>query len=342
MSSSQKAALSGAEIISQNTSADFLSPNNDSVLDIIIVNYNTRDLLRACLNSVFESKCAFKWRVWVVDNGSADDSVRMVRQDFEANQPNLTLLINPVNGGFAAGNNLALRRIIPAPGTPEALAGSILSQAQYVLLLNPDTEVPPDCFQLVYEFMEAQPQAGAMGVKLVRADGTLDLACRRSFPTPQVSLYRMLGLSKLFPNNRRWARYNLTYLDVNKTYEVDSVCGAFMLVRSQAIQQAGLLDERFFMYGEDLDWAYRIKQQGWRIFYHPVTTVRHHKGASSKQRSTGAIINFYHAMLVFYRKHYARQTFFLLNWLIYAGIYGKGATALLRNALRAKERRRVS
>ena len=322
-----------------------------SDLDVVIVNYNTVRVLRDCLNSVFASQCDFRWRVWVVDNGSTDDSVTMIRQEYEPFQPELTFIASPKNGGFAYGNNLALRKICGVGGQGSAVGktgseglqgGELRSSARYILLLNPDTVVPPDCFQIAYDFMESQAQAGAMGVKLVKANGTLDLACRRSFPTPQVSLYRMTGLSRLFPNSPRFARYNLTFLDENKLAEVDSVCGAFMLVRAAAIQQAGLLDETFFMYGEDLDWAYRIKQHGWQVFYNPATTVVHYKGESSKQRSSGAILNFYDAMRVFYRKHYAPQTFFLLNWFIYLSIYGKGAIALARNALRPKDRKRVS
>ena len=324
-----------------------LAPGNyKSDLAIIIVNYNTVTLLRACLQSVFSSQCNFRWQVYVVDNGSQDDSVAMVRAEFEPQHPNLTLIASPNNGGFSYGNNLALRQLCPLepdrPLSKNDLYTGCRPEARYIVLLNPDTVVPPDCFQAVYDFMEAHPEAGVMGPKLVKADGSLDLACRRSFPTPEVSFYRMLGLSKLFPKSRRFGRYNLTYLDVNQMYEVDSVCGAFMLVRAEAISQAGILDEAFFMYGEDLDWAYRIKQQGWKVFYNPVTTVVHYKGESSKKRSTGAILNFYHAMLVFHGKHYAGQTFFLLNWLIYFGIYAKGALALARNALRPRAKRRVS
>ncbi len=311
-----------------------------SDFDIVIVNYNTSALLRACLASGFANQCNFSWRVWVVDNASHDDSVAMVRREFEPFHSNLTLIASPTNGGFAYGNNLALRQICPGGTTPLHIGSQ--PQARYVLLLNPDTAVPPDCFQIAHDWMQNNPQAGVMGAKLVRANGALDLACRRSFPTPQVSLYRMTGLSKLFPKSRRFARYNLTFLDENALAEVDSVCGAFMLVRAESLADAGLLDEDYFMYGEDLDWSYRIKQAGWKVFYNPATTVVHYKGESSKQRSTGAILNFYQAMQVFYRKHYARQTFVGLNWLIYAGIWGKAALALARNALRPKNQKRVS
>ena len=329
---------------------DFISD-----LDIIILNYNTAALLRACLVSVFASQCNFRWRVFVVDNGSSDGSAEMVRSEFEPFHDNLTFIASPVNGGYAFGNNLALRLICPMPQeaqtdpvSPADLVEHKLlhigsqPQARYILLLNPDAIVPVDAFQAVYDYAEQHPEVGVVGPKLVKANGDLDLACRRSFPTPEVSLYRMLGLSKLFPKSRRFGRYNLTFLDVNQITEVDSVVGAFMMLRAEVIRQAGILDEAYFMYGEDLDWAFRIKSLGWKIMYYPGTTVLHLKGESSKKRSYGALLNFYQAMIVFYRKHYARQTFFLLNWLIYTGIVAKGSLALLRNALRPSARKRVS
>jgi GT2 family glycosyltransferase len=317
-----------------------------SDLDIVIVNYKTPELLRDCLNSIFASRCNFSYRVIVVDNGSNDDSADMVRREFESKYPNLILIAVKQNGGYAFGNNQALRQICPLPETAgldsHNPGAGCKPQARYVLLLNPDTVLPSNALQIMLDFMENNPDAGAVGPKLVRGNGQLDLACRRSFPTPEVSFWRMTGLSKIFPKNRLFARYNLTFLDPDSLYEVDSVCGAFMLVRAEAVEQAGYLDEKFFMYGEDLDWALRIKQNGWKIYYNPATTVLHLKGESSKQRPAGAIINFYHAMQVFYRKHYAGQTFFLLNWLIYSGIWGKAGMALTLNFFRPKEKRRVS
>lgn len=324
-------------------------PAFSSDLDVVIVNYNTKDLLRACLQSIFNSECNFRLRVLVVDNASKDDSVAMVEREFVPRYDNLTLIASSHNGGFSYGNNLALRRICPLPETNVAndsaanqLCIGCQPQARYVVLLNPDTVVPPDAFQKMYDFMQMHPAAGVVGPKLVRANGQLDLACRRSFPTPAVSFYRMLGLSKLFPHNPRFARYNLTFRSPDELCEIDSVCGAFMMIRAEALQQAGLLDETFFMYGEDLDWAFRIKAHGWKVFYNPATTVIHYKGESSKQRSVGAIINFYDAMHVFYRKHYAAQTFFLLNWLIIFGIFARCGLALTINFFRPKKRKRVS
>ena len=280
---------------------------------IVIVSYNVCALLRECLKSVYGSE-GISFDVCVVDNNSADESVAMVKEEF----PQAHLIESPANGGYAYANNLALRRLEDLEAAPE-----------YVLLLNPDTVLPPDGLKKMVDFMESCPEVGVAGPKLVRADGSLDLACRRSFPTPEVALYRMLGLSKLFPRSRRFARYNLTYLDPDELTEVDSVNGAFMLVRTQAVKQAGLLDENFFFGGEDLDWALRMKEWGWKVMYNPAVTVLHHKGESRRQHRRKTTIEFYRAMLLFYRKHYARETFFLMDWLIVAAIYLRGALAFV-------------
>jgi len=183
------------------------------------------------------------------------------------------------------------------------------------LLLNADTELPPDALARVVAFADANRDIGVVGPKLVRPDGTLDLACRRSFPTPMVSAYHMLGLARLFPKSRIFGRYNLTYLDENEGAEVDSVVGAFMLVRREAIRDVGLLDDTFFMYGEDLDWAYRLKAAGWRVYYYPEVTVLHVKRASSRQNPRSKV-EFWRSMEIFYRKHYACGTSRLLHCLI--------------------------
>jgi N-acetylglucosaminyl-diphospho-decaprenol L-rhamnosyltransferase len=291
-------------------------------LSVVIVNYNTRDLLRACLRSIQGSEDPPALELFVVDNASSDGSAGMVASEF----PCVQLIESGTNGGYARANNLALERC----------------RGQYLLLLNPDTELPPPALREMVEFMDAHPEAGAAGPKLVRPDGSLDLACRRSFPSPEVSFYRMLGLSALFPRSRRFGRYNLTYLDPDEPAEVDSVVGAFMMVRAKAAGQVGLLDETFFMYGEDLDWAYRIKSRGWKVLYNPRVSVLHHKGASSRKRSQRTIVEFYRAMYLFYRKHYASETNRLLGALIVAAIWAKCALSLATNQLRPPEARRVS
>lgn len=291
-------------------------------LEIVIVNYNTRDLLQNCLQSVYASQGDFRFRVFVVDNCSKDRSVEMVRREF----PQVDLIENEVNRGYAHANNQALKRC----------------QGRYVLLLNADTLLPDDALRKALDFMDAHPEAGAMGPKLVRPNGSLDLACRRSFPTPEVAFYRLFGLSKLFPNHPRFTRYNLTCLDPDELGEVDALVGAFMLLRKSALDQAGLLDEQFFAFGEDLDLCYRLKvHHGWKVYYNPAITVLHYKGESMKQRSYAMTIEFYKAMWKFHRKHFASRTFFLMNGLIGAGIGLLCGGALLRNALRPAGRKKA-
>lgn len=283
-------------------------------LGIVIVNWNTRDLLRKCLQTVMASQGEFTFEVVVVDNASDDGSPAMVREEF----PDVKLIASETNGGFSYGNNLGLRAL----GYGDA--GETASDApRYALLLNPDTEVPPESLVKMVQFMDSRPDVGMAGPKLLLPDGSLDLACRRSFPTPIVSFYRFSGLAKMFPDSPRFGRYNMTFIDPDEEIEVDSVVGAYMQVRREAIQAVGLLDEEFFMYGEDLDWAYRVKTAGWKVVYHPEVIVWHIKRAASR-RSQKAQLEFYRAMLIFYRKHYRATTPLWLHSLVMLGLLLKG------------------
>ncbi|MCD6520994.1 MAG: glycosyltransferase family 2 protein [Anaerolineae bacterium] len=302
-------------------------------LAIIIVNYNTRDDLHRCLSSIRQSRGPLHYEVVVVDNSSSDGSAEMVREKHPWVQH---LVVNDYNGGYAYANNIGLRLLGYAQGRP------LEELPRYALLLNPDTVLPPEALAEMVAFMDAHPDVGVVGPKLVREDGSLDKACRRSFPTPAVSFYRLSGLAKLFPKSRRFGRYNLTYLDENEQADVDAVVGAFMLMRSEALEQAGLLDEAFFMYGEDLDLCYRIKEHGWRVVYNPAVTVLHRKGAASRKASRRAIRAFYDAMKIFHDKHYRAQTFFLINWAIDLGIVLLRSIALLLDRLRPPRRKRVA
>jgi N-acetylglucosaminyl-diphospho-decaprenol L-rhamnosyltransferase len=248
-------------------------------------------------------------------------------------------LIRAENRGYATGNNLGLR-YFGFGGTARTAIGG--SSPRYALLLNPDTVLPPSALAGMLRFMEEHPQAGAAGPRLVREDGSLDRACRRSFPTPEVAAYHLSGLSRLFPRSERFGRYNLTFLPPDLTTEVDAVVGAFMLLRGEALDQAGLLDEQFFMYAEDLDLCYRIKQRDWQVWYNADVTVLHYKGQSSRQRSTFANVKFYETMRLFHDKHFSQQTFFLVNWMIYAAVAVLGGWAILRDRLRPEEQRGVA
>jgi GT2 family glycosyltransferase len=285
-------------------------------VSIVIVNYKVRDLLRDCLASLEHDLERLRGEVWVVDNASADGSAEMVAAEF----PLVRLIANERNEGYVVGNNLAIGR----------------ARGRYVLLLNPDTKLPPGAVVDTIAELEAHPDIGALGPKLVRADGSLDRACRRSFPTPEVAFYRLFGLARLFPGHPRFARYNLLNLDEDAPLDVDSVCGAFMLVRREVIERVGMLDEAFRMYGEDLDWAYRIKAAGWRVRYHPAVVVLHYKGRSSRQRPVSSIRAFYDAMRVFYDKHYAREHSAPFNALIHLAIAVYEAAALVRNRFKPR------
>jgi hypothetical protein len=310
-------------------------------LGIVIVNYNVRDFLRDCLASVYDSRVEFTFEVCVVDNGSSDGSADLVVGEFPQ-----VRLIRAENRGYAAGNNLGLQAFgFGRDGRESGDAGSDAPEPvrpRFALLLNPDTILPPSALADMMQFMEEHPQAGAAGPRLVRVDGSLDRACRRSFPTPEVAAYRFSGLSRLFPNSPRFGRYNLTYLSPDLTTEVDSVVGAFMLIRGEALSEAGLLDEQFFMYAEDLDLCYRIKQRGWQVWYNSAVTVLHYKGQSSRQRSKFANVQFYQTMRLFHDKHFKEQSSFLVNWLIYAGVGLMEGWALLRDRLRPEQERGVA
>jgi len=283
-------------------------------LGIVIVNWNTRDLLRDCLKSLQAGDPSVSRRVIVVDNASTDGSAAMVRTEF----PAVEVINNPTNGGFSQANNLGLRAL----GFADSRKAST-DAPRFTLLLNPDTVVPPDAFQKLMDRMGQDNKIGVIGPRLVMLNGKLDLACRRSFPTPEVMLWRVAGLSKLFPKSKQFGRYNMTYIDEHVETEVDCVVGAFMMVRREAIEAAGLLDEDFGMYGEDIDWAFRIKRAGWKVLYYPNVTVLHVKRAASRQNPR-AQREFQRASLIFYRKHYAATTPRLVHLAVLMALLMKG------------------
>ena len=281
-------------------------------LAIIILNYNTRDLLRGCLASL-RAQAGVSFSAIVVDNCSTDGSADMVAAEF----PEVALIRSDRNGGYAYGNNLGLRQA----GFPAGDA------ARHAMLLNPDTVVPEGALEGMVRYAEGHPDVGVLGPRLLLMDGTLDKACRRGFPTPEVAFYRFSGLSRLFPRSRRFGRYNMTFLDELQTADVDAVVGACMLVRGEALRAAGLLDEQFFMYGEDLDWCLRIKQAGYRVVYYPEVIVHHVKRAASRT-SAKAQYEFQRAMWLFYRKHYRAGTPAPVDWLVRRGLALRGGKAL--------------
>jgi GT2 family glycosyltransferase len=274
-------------------------------VSVAIVHYETPELLVRCLEALRLAGQRVTTEVFVVDNHSvAFDPIACERA-----LPGVRITRNDANLGFAKASNQALR----------------MARGRYLLLLNPDAFVEPDTLAIMVEYLDGRPDVGCATCRVELEDGSLDLACRRLFPTPERSLYRMTLLSRIFPRSRRFGQYNLTYLDDRQETEIDQPCGAFMMVRSEIREQVGLLDEHYFMYGEDTDWAFRIKAAGWRITYTPLTKVRHIKRASSRGDRTKTIGYFYDSMRIFYREHY---------W----AAYPRWTSALVFLALGARER----
>ena len=278
-------------------------------LSIIVVNYRTYELTKQTIESVLDKDHPFSYEIFLVDNASGDGSLERLKEDFskEAKNGRIKFIENNENRGFAHANNQALKE----------------TDSRYVLLLNSDTMVVDDCLERCMEYMEKDERIGALGCKVLLPDGKLDKACRRSFPTLSVSFYRMTGLSKIFPKSKRFGRYNLTYLDEDETYEVECIVGAFMMVRSTTIEEVGFLDETFFMYGEDIDWCYRIKAGNWKIVYHSDAQIIHHKGGSiNRKEKQKMVYEFYRAMQIFYEKHYKDGYPKIVTAFTYLGIWG--------------------
>ncbi|WP_409344209.1 glycosyltransferase family 2 protein [Paenibacillus sp. MBLB4367] len=288
-------------------------------VSVLILNYNTRELTLQAIRSVRQSVTDFAYEIVLVDNASTDGAVEAVRREF----PDVAVIVNDENVGFARANNQAIR----------------VAEGRYVLLLNSDTVVQTDTLDIMIRHMDEQPEVGASGCKVVLPNGTLDKACLRGFPTPEASFYYAFGFSKLFPGNPRFSQYQLNHLNPDLPHRIDCLVGAFMLVRREAIEQVGVLDETFFMYGEDIDWCYRIKEAGWDISYYPLTRIIHYKGASSRRKPAKIIYEFYRAMWVFHQKHYRKKYAKVVNFSVFAGISLKFALAITMNAWRRGSKR---
>lgn len=290
-------------------------------VSIIIVNYRTYELIQQTIDSIVSKDHPFQYEIYLVDNASHDGSLEKLQKDFAREEETglIKFIASTRNNGFAYANNLALKE----------------SSARYVLLLNSDTVILNNSLTKCMDYMEGDSSIGALGCKVILPDGSLDKACRRSFPTFSVSFYRMTGLSRLFPKSKRFGKYNLTYLNKNETYEVDSLVGAFMLVRSDAIHEVGLLDEKFFMYGEDIDWCYRIKSHGWKIMYYSEAEIIHYKGGSNSTLEKSRLTTeFYRSMYIFYNKHYRDDYPFIITGITYMGIWGICSMKKLLNRLK--------
>ena len=284
-------------------------------LSIIIVSYNVRQFLEQALISIKKALRTIQHEIVVVDNSSADGTASMIGEQF----PEVKLLANSMNRGFARANNQALA----------------ICRGEILCLINPDTLVQENTFEVLVRFFDHHPRAGAVGCKILNPDGSLQLACRRSIPTPWVAFTKISGLARLFPNSRTFGRYNLTFLDPDQTTEVEAISGSFMMVRRSAIDQVGLLDPDFFMYGEDLDWCFRIRKAGWKIYYVPETQIIHFKGESSKKSPFEQRRMFYEAMHRYVKKHFSRGEALVPSWLLIMAIWMRSLLSFISALLRA-------
>jgi len=290
-------------------------------LSIIIVSYNTKEFLKNCLVSILSSiNGKLSYEVIVVDNASSDGSVQEIQKSKVKGQNHnskVKIIENKKNLGFSAANNIGVKQ----------------AEGRYLLFLNPDTIVYPSTLETMVEFMDKNIDAGAATCKVLLINGELDDASHRGFPTPWNSFAHFSGLSNIFPRSRLFGGYNLGWMDLGKTHEIDSCAGAFMMVRKEAGEKIGWWDEDYFFYGEDLDFCYQLKQKKWRIYYVPTISILHYKGVSggikniskaittadrkTKERATGER---FEAMKIFYKKHYLKKYPTLITWLVFWGI----------------------
>jgi hypothetical protein len=283
-----------------------------------ITNYNTKDLLGSCIDSVIKGVKGHSYEIIVVDDASSDGSAAMIREKY----PQVKVIENEINKGYVRSNNIGIRA----------------SSGRYIMSLNSDTVVLVGSIDKIIRFLDNNPDAGAAGPKLLNSDGSIQGQARRGFPTPLNSFFYFSGLSRLFPKSHLMGGYLLTYLDDRTTTEVDSLCGAAMIVKRDIIDKVGLMDESYFMYGDDIDWCYRIKQAGWKVYYLPEAEVIHYGGrGGSRRRSYRNIVEFYRAMAIFYKKHYSPGHNFIMNWLIYSAVWFKCAVELTRNLFRQEK-----
>ena len=296
-------------VVNSITTEDNLisSPNYDYDISIVIVNYNVRDFLNKCLNSINASQTNLKIQTIVVDNHSTDGSINYLRNIYQKAE---FYELNE-NLGFSKANNVGFTK----------------AKGKYVLILNPDTILSTDTLQVMYEYMEKNQEVWISGCKILNPDGSFQLPCRRGFPTPWVAFSKLFGLQTIFPKSKLFARYNQTFRSVDETYYIDALMGAFMFARTDKLKQIKGFDEDYFMYGEDLDLCYRTVQSGGKVAYVHSTSIVHFKGESTKRSSINDIKHFYEAMQIFVKKHYGNSSFFLI--LLKIGIFLRTQLAYL-------------
>jgi GT2 family glycosyltransferase len=278
-------------------------------LSVVIVNYNVVFFLEQCLNSVFAASKNLNVQIFVVDNNSVDGSINMLKENFSS----VVLIENKENVGFSKANNQAIKR----------------ANSPYVLLLNPDTVIEEDTFDKCIDFMNSNNDCGGLGLRMLDGKGNFLPESKRGFPSPSVAFYKIFGLSYLFPKSQKFGRYHLGFLSEFEVNEVDVLSGAFMLLQTETLEKVGLLDEQFFMYGEDIDLSYRIKLGGYKNYYFPETKIIHYKGESTKKSSVNYVFVFYKAMILFAKKHFSNKNANLFSFAINLAIYMRASLSLI-------------
>jgi GT2 family glycosyltransferase len=287
-------------------------------VSICIITYHARDFLRDCLRSIYGTVGSVSFEIIVVDNHSEDGTVEMLRSDFS----DVHLLVNDQNTGYTRPNNQAMR----------------VSQGRYILLINPDTLVEPNTITELAGFLDTHPEVGIVGPKVLNRDGTLQKQCRRSEARPWDAICYFSGLSRLFPHDKRFAGYLMTYLDEDLTHEAEAVSGSCMLIRRQVIDQIGYMDENFFAYQEDTDYCRRARLAGWKVFYNPSAQIIHYGGeGGSKVQPYRGIIEWHRSYYLYYRKHFAKDYPILFSALYYLGMLIKLGLSLLVNLFRKQK-----
>ncbi len=282
-------------------------------LSIIIVNYNVQHFLHQCLKSIENAKQDIATEIFVVDNNSIDNSVNMLKDEF----PYVKIISNTKNYGFAKANNQAIQQ----------------AKGEYILLLNPDTIIQENTLYKTINFLKKNRNAGALGVKMIDGNGKFLPESKRSLPNPISAFYKIFGLSNLFPKSKIFSQYHLTYLDKNKVQEIDVISGAFFMTRKKILNKIGLLDEKFFMYGEDIDLSYRVQKEGYKNFYFPKTSIIHYKGESTKKTSVNYILLFYNAMIIFVKKHYSKDRARPLVLMINLAIFFRAFISIMKQLI---------
>lgn len=283
-------------------------------LSVVIVSFNVSDFLNQCLLSVYQASKNIDCEVFVVDNNSTDGSCEMVQNNF----PQTVIIKNRSNLGFAAANNQAIKQC----------------KGIYVLLLNPDTIVEVDTFTRCISFMNEHPQGGALGVRMINGKGDFLRESKRGLPTPSTTFFKIFGFSFLFPRSRIFNRYYLSHINTNETSEAEIIAGAFMFIRKEALDKTGMLDEDFFMYGEDIDLSYRLLQNGFRNYYLSDTQIVHFKGKSTPRDTFDDIYSFYNAMRIYVRKRTTEGKLGIWQFLVLPAIYFREGIALLNRYFR--------